>query len=82
MTRNRILAVGGGAMALFALGWLSGHTMDAQPHMHNALNLLHRAGAELTAAKPNKGGHRVEAIRLVNEAIRETEDGIADGNRG
>ncbi len=82
MTRNQFIAIGAGAIALFAVGWLSGHTMDAQPHMYTALKLLHQAGTELAAAKPNKGGHRVEAIRLVNEAIRETEDGIADGRRG
>jgi hypothetical protein len=34
----------------------------------------------LQAAEANKGGHRVTAIRLINEAINEVQAGIAAGS--
>ena len=48
-----------------------------QPNMYNALQSLRNARAELYAATPNKGGHRERAISLVDQAIGETEAGIA-----
>jgi len=51
--------------------------MAYQPHMQNALDRLRGARAELSAAAPDKGGHRVRAIDLVDRAISETRAGIA-----
>jgi hypothetical protein len=41
---------------------------------------LQNARAEVQVAEANKGGHRVNAIRLVNEAISEVQSGIAAGS--
>ena len=52
-----------------------------QPHMHAALEHLRAARQSLERAEPDKGGHRVRAIEMVNGAIREVETGIAYANR-
>ena len=52
----------------------------AQPHLQNALSALQGARSELQVAEDNKGGHRVTAIRLVDEAINEVRAGIAVGS--
>jgi hypothetical protein len=54
-------------------------TAQGQPNMYNALQSLRNARAELYHATPNKGGHRERAISLVDQAIGETEAGIAYG---
>jgi hypothetical protein len=71
-----IVAVAGIAVASFA----GGYVFAAQPHMVNALNALQSARSELQVAEHNKGGHRVNAVRLVNEAIGEVQAGIAAGS--
>ncbi len=48
-----------------------------QPHMHAALDALRSAKRHLDMAEADKGGHRVKALEHVNEAITETEAGIA-----
>jgi hypothetical protein len=48
-----------------------------QPHMKAALDYLNAAKASLEAAKANKNGHRVKAIKLVNQAISEVKIGMA-----
>ena len=78
-TRNRlrwsilVLCVG-------AVGFAGGMAVAAQPHMVNALNALQSARSELQVAEHNKGGHRVNALRLVNEAIGEVQAGISAGS--
>jgi hypothetical protein len=52
-----------------------------QTHMHNALNALYTAKNQLNMAMADKGGHRVNAINLVNQAIGEVQAGIAAGAR-
>lgn len=47
-----------------------------QVHMVNARNDLQSALDQLNAANADKGGHRVNAIKLVNEAIGEVNLGI------
>lgn len=47
-----------------------------QPNMQNALSQLQAAKASLEAAAHNKGGHRVNAINLINQAIVEVQLGI------
>jgi hypothetical protein len=52
-----------------------------QPHMEAALARLQEARSQLQMAKHNKGGHREEAIRLVELAIEEVNRGIQVGER-
>ena len=47
-----------------------------QPHMQRALELLRQARAEIQAASPTKGGHRIPAVEHINRAIDQVEKGI------
>ena len=47
-----------------------------QPHMRAALGSLREARRHLDLATPDKGGHRVKAIALVDDAIKETQAGM------
>jgi hypothetical protein len=71
---------------LFAFGLLVGAASTGvawayQGHMHAALNALTRAQTQLQAAIPDKEGHRENAMRLVQQAISETNLGIQAGAR-
>jgi hypothetical protein len=50
-----------------------------QPHMQAALEFLRNAKSDLERATSDKGGHRVNAIKLVDQAIDETKKGIEAG---
>ena len=50
-----------------------------QPHMEAALNFLKSAKSDLDQATPDKGGHRANALKLVDQAIDEVNLGIAAG---
>jgi Tfp pilus assembly protein PilX len=52
-----------------------------QPRMEAALAALREAEKQLQEAKPDKGGHRVAALKAVHEAIRQTELGIKAGEK-
>ena len=52
----------------------------AAAYVSTRLAALQNARAELQVAERNKGGHRVNALRLVNEAIGEVQAGIAAGS--
>ena len=52
-----------------------------QPHMQAALDALGNAEHELSVAEEDKGGHRVAALRLTREAMRETREGIEFARR-
>lgn len=58
------------------LGAVGGAAMAAQPRMYAARDALVAARNELVAATNQKGGHRAKALRLVNEAIHEVDEGI------
>jgi hypothetical protein len=73
------LAAGGMAVAM-GVGFAVGQAQADQPHMQNALNELQAARGELQVASRNKGGHRVNAIRLTDEAIAEVQAGMAVGD--
>lgn len=47
-----------------------------QPHMEAALQSLEQARASLEKASADKGGHRVKAIKLVDDAIAQVKSGI------
>jgi hypothetical protein len=67
------------AGSMIAGGLMTGTAMAYQGHMWNALHALQNADAQLQAAHADKGGHRVNAINLVNQAISEVQAGIAVG---
>ena len=52
-----------------------------QPFMKAARGDLNTARSELQKATPDKGGHRLNAIGLINRAITEVNDGIAFDRR-
>jgi hypothetical protein len=65
--------------ASFAIWSGSGTKVQAQerqPHMQAALQHLREAQEELRAAERDKGGHRANAVRLVEQAITEVDAGI------
>jgi hypothetical protein len=53
-----------------------GYAIGAQPHMEATIALLRNARSELSAATPNKGGHREKALALIDQAIGEVRLGI------
>jgi hypothetical protein len=71
------------ALALFTLltaGVIAGAAPD-QPFMRAAKADLQTARNELQRATPDKGGHRVKAIALTNEALGQVNAGIAFDRR-
>ena len=68
------------AMLLLGVVAIAGAVPD-QPNMQAARTSLQTARAELQKATPDKGGHRVNAIGLVNSAIAEVNAGIAFDRR-
>jgi hypothetical protein len=59
----------------------AGTAYAVQTHMFNAGDDLNNALNELRLAIPDKGGHRVTAIDLVNQAIDQVNQGIQFGAR-
>jgi len=51
-----------------------------QPHMQAALEFLRSAKSDLERATTDKGGHRVNAIKFVDQAIDEVKKGIEAGD--
>ena len=74
-TRLMLIAAGVAMVASFAAGF----ALAAQPHMQAALKALRYSKADLEAALPDKAGHRVKAIGLVDQAIAEVQAGIVAG---
>jgi len=79
--RRRLLGLVTLCAAVLFSGFLVGRATAAQPRMQVALERLQAARSELEAAVPDKAGHRVKAIALVDEAIGEVRLGIAAGRR-
>ena len=77
--RRRVMFAASAAMLLGA-GFMAGGVVAAQPHMMNALHALENAKSQLQEAAADKGGHRVNAINLINQAIGEVNAGIAAGS--
>ncbi len=61
--------------------WEGGGGREVQPEMNAALQNLREAQQNLQRASRDKGGHRANAVRLVNQAIGEVEAGIQYDNR-
>ena len=68
-------------LVVLATAFVAGRASADQPHMQAALEHLRAAKVELEAATADKGGHRAKAIALTNDAIAETERGIAYDRR-
>ncbi len=54
---------------------------EAQPRMRDALGHLEAAREALQDASSDKGGHRVKALSLTKQAIKQVEAGIRFDNR-
>ena len=79
--RKRIAAMCSALVVLAGLSIYSVvHAQDRQmaihePHMSAAYGHLQQAKAELERATPNKGGHREKAMQMVDDAMRQIEEG-------
>lgn len=67
-------------VTLLMAGVMAGAAPD-QPFMQAARADLQTAKRELQRATPDKGGHRVKALTLVNQAIAQVNQGIAFDRR-
>ena len=71
------------SIALVLVGAFAGSVLTVctavayQPFMVNARQDLYGARAQLLRARPNKRGHRVAALNLINQAIGQVNAGIA-----
>ena len=69
-------------VVLFLLGIITvAGAVPDQPNMQAARASLQTAKTELQKATPDKGGHRVNALKLINAAISEVNAGIAFDRR-
>ncbi len=75
--KAKILSV----LILASLSFGSAVAQQQQPRMDAALSQLRAARAELAKAIPDKAGHRVRAMHLLDKAIAEVEAGEAAGAR-
>lgn len=64
-----------------ALAGFAGKVAADQPLMQSALTHLEAAERDLENATADKGGHRVEALRLVRAAQAEVRKGIRSDRR-
>lgn len=77
MIRTRLgKAVAALVFALVFMGIGAGIAMANQPHMVSARSYLNDALNQLNQAVADKGGHRNNAIGLVNQAIQQVNAGI------
>jgi Ni/Co efflux regulator RcnB len=81
MKKNRILVfLAAVAMAASLAIWSASQSkveaQERQPHMQAALQHLKEAQEELREAEHDKGGHRANATKLVEQAIAEVDAGI------
>ena len=73
--RARILALCATLALIAGLGAQSRQMARIEPHMSAAAGHLERAKNELEKATATKGGHRENAMRLVDQAIQEVRAG-------
>jgi hypothetical protein len=70
-------------VAIFVTGLFCGvmvtQTLAQQPHMVAALQALRSARTQLNEAAPDKAGHRVNALSLIDQAIEQVRLGIRAG---
>ena len=73
--RARILALCTMLTLLVGLSAQTGQMARREPHMSAALGHLQQAKNELERATATKGGHRENAMKLVDEAMAEVRQG-------
>ncbi|HEY0236816.1 MAG TPA: hypothetical protein VGC86_17450 [Afipia sp.] len=73
--RDLAVLAAGGAMAAGLLG-ASTSAEAYQGNMERALSSLYSALGSLREAVADKGGHRVKAMNLIQQAITETQAGV------
>lgn len=66
---------------IFGTKAFNGASADPQPRMRDALGYLESARDALQNADSDKGGHRVKAISLTKQAIKQVEAGMRFDNR-
>jgi hypothetical protein len=66
------------ALGIFAL---IQNTSADQGNMDRALDALRNARSELSQASHDKGGHRSNAIHIIDQAIEQVKEGIRVGAR-
>ena len=65
---------------VLSTGLAAGVAWGEQKHMQNALDHLQKAKEQLTQAKGDKGGHRANAVELVDKAITQVQKGMEYAN--
>ena len=78
--RREMLLAGVTALGVGAVLASIADAEAGQPYMQGALNALQQARWNLQHAERDKGGHRVNALNLVDQAIGEVQAGIAAGS--
>jgi hypothetical protein len=78
--RTLVIAVALGLCMAVSMANAPAPVVEKQPHMVSALEHLRAAKAELDQAEADKGGHRVAALKAVNDAIHHTQEGIEYAN--
>jgi len=74
------MAVAAGSLTLaMGMGVFVGAAWARQEYMDQALSDLRDAKSNLQEARHDKGGHRIAAIRYIDEAIDEVQAGIEAG---
>ncbi len=83
LNRRRLAVLAAGVAAVGIAGTAT-RAEAYQGDMERALSSLYDALGALREASSNKGGHRVKAIALIQQAIEETREGIdyADAHGG
>ena len=70
------LAIATGGAALLTLGLAAGLAAPPQPDLENALASLRAARRSLIHAAADKSGHRLNAIKMTDQAIAEVQASI------
>ena len=68
------------AAALAIVALIQNASAD-QGNMERALEALRNARSELSQASHDKGGHRTNAIHIIDQAIEQVKEGIRVGAR-
>jgi hypothetical protein len=73
------LALAGLLVLVLGSGLVRPAAAGEQPHMRSALVNLKAAKGQLEKSSVDKGGHRVKAIELTQQAIDEVQKGVEAG---
>lgn len=80
LTRRQAMFATAGAAAAVAAVSATPASAEFQPAMQATLNALHNARSSLLLATADKGGHRLAALGLINQAINHVQAGIQFDN--